>query len=181
MSTEDSVLFVHFSKVEVSHLDGLAGVVGITKSHCVLSEESLQPTRAESDSAFRRRVRLSSRRRLGRVVCVELFMSLFLSCEFFFSSLREHPAIGRTSVEKCSNFLGRSSEIDFTHVGGVKFVYQRHRNLTLCDNLGLRQMNVGVFSFLILLNSLSLDLNCSLDLGFGILEGSGVGVDCLVS
>jgi hypothetical protein len=79
--------------------------------------------------------------------------------------------------------LGRSSEIDFTHVGGVEFVYKRHRNLTLCDNLGLRQMNVGVFSFLILLNSLSLDLNCSLDLGFalGILEGSGVGVDCLVS
>jgi hypothetical protein len=82
MSTEDSVLFVHFSKVEVSHLDGLAGVVGITKSHCVLSEESLQPTRAESDSAFRRHVRLSSRRRLGRVVCVELFMSLFLGSEF---------------------------------------------------------------------------------------------------
>lgn len=82
VSTEDSVLFVYFSKVEVSHFDGLAWVVGITKGHCVLSEESLQPTRAESNSAFRSHVRLSSRRRLSRVVCVELFVGLFLGSEF---------------------------------------------------------------------------------------------------
>lgn len=93
MTSEDSMLLVDFTEIEVRYFDGLARGVGVTKSDGVSSEKSLQPSRAEADFAFRRHIGLTSSRRLSRVVRIELFMRFLFSRKFIFSSLREDPAV----------------------------------------------------------------------------------------